>query len=157
ERAERLFGEQHDHFTVEKIRWLPITAADFVRAQEGDVAHGLGNTPDRTVAAVADYIQDLQVDGRDGSYHALGSERIECVDGALRPIPGIATKVRIVEQLEQGNPVVYGKAISRATAKPFRSGTSVGEIVDQTERIASAGQADAAHNFRNLMCCDAPK
>jgi hypothetical protein len=32
ERAQRVFGEQHDHLTVEKIRWLAITAAEFVRA-----------------------------------------------------------------------------------------------------------------------------
>src|SRR6266487_541340 len=60
--------------------------------------------------------------------------------------------VRIVEFLQQGDPVVDREEIPSTTAQRLHSGTSVGKIVDQTERIVAAGKAEAAHHFGDLMC-----
>src|SRR5215471_11766822 len=64
---------------------------------------------------------------------------------------------RIIKLLQQGDPVVDGEEIPGTTAQRLYSGTSVGKTVDQAKRIVSAGKAEAAHHFGDLMGANALK
>src|ERR1700730_12718679 len=63
----------------------------------------------------------------------------------------------IVKLLQQSDPVVDREEIPSTTAQRLHPGASVGKIVDQTERIVSAGKADAAHHFGDLVCSNTLK
>ena len=122
------------------------------------MAHGLDQATNRIDRALPDYIHKLQVDGRDRTYHAVIAELIKYVVGAARPIPGIQMIYGIIiKLLDQGGSIVYEKEICRATAKRSSSGTGIGRNCRSTEHIASAGKAESAHHFGDLMCRDTLK